>query len=124
MTEPPVDRSRLLGRDYFVVHSIPTPGTTASDIERLLDEHLRWLLALERTGVVLLSGPLLSGPNVTPGSGLTVLRADDEAAASAIAAGDPFVVNGIRSFEIWQWRVNEGSVTVRVSLGTRSVDWF
>lgn len=124
MTEPPVDRSRLLGRDYFVVHSIPTPGTTASDIERLLDEHLRWLLALERTGVVLLSGPLLSGPNVTPGSGLTVLRADDEAAASAIASRDPFVVNGIRLFEIWQWRVNEGSVTVRVSLGTRSVDWF
>ncbi|HVQ93804.1 MAG TPA: YciI family protein [Mycobacteriales bacterium] len=120
---PPVDPSRLLGRDYWLVLSTPEAGTTAAAVEALVPEHIGWLLGLERDGVLFLSGPLLSGPGTGPGSGVTVLRAADEEAARQIAAADPFVHAGLRRFELYRWRLNEGSVSVRVSLGTGAYEW-
>ncbi len=73
--------------------------------------------------MVLASGPLLSGPGAGPGSGVTIIRADSEEAARKIAAGDPFVRHGLRTFEVYRWRLNEGSIGVRVSLGTGTFDW-
>lgn len=122
-TASAVDRSRLLGRDYWLALSTPAAGTDLAAIEAHIEEHLAWLLNLEREGVLVLSGPLLSGPGTGPGSGVTVLRADDEAAAQAIAAGDPFVVAGLRTFTLHRWRVNEGTVSVRMSLGTGTFEW-
>lgn len=119
----PVDRSRMLGQEYWLVRSIPAAGTTAADIEQLVDAHLAWLLGLERTGELLLSGPLVAGSGVGPGSGVTVLRADTEDAARTIAAADPFVRAGLRTFELWRWRLNEGAVTVQLSLGTGRYRW-
>lgn len=54
---------------------------------------------------------------------MTVLRAGDEETARRIAAEDPFVRAGLRTFEVYRWRVNEGSVGVRVSLGTGGYEW-
>src|SRR5262249_35012779 len=95
------DRSALLGRDYWLVVFTPGPATTAADIEEHLDAHLAWLLKLETDGIVFLSGPLTSGPDTGPGSGLTVLRADSAEAASALARTDPFVMAGLRTFEVF-----------------------
>ena len=85
--------------------------------------HIAWLLTLERDGTLFLSGPLLSGPGTGPGSGVTVLRAGSEEAARQIASADPFVQAGLRTFTVHQWRLNEGSVSVRLSLGTGAYDW-
>jgi hypothetical protein len=52
-----------------------------------------------------------------------VLRAATAADAAAIAATDPFVRAGLRTFEVFGWRVNEGAVSVRFSLGTGSYAW-
>lgn len=117
------DLARLLGRDYWLVLSTPREGTSQADIESLVGSHVAWLLGLERSGVLLVSGPLRSGPGVGPGSGVTVLRAPDEATARALAAEDPFVVGGLRTFEVFGWRLNEGSISVRLSLGTGAYDW-
>ena len=73
--------------------------------------------------MLFLSGPLLSGPGTGPGSGMTVLRAADEDEAGSIAANDPFAVKGLRTFTVHRWRLNEGSVGVRLSLGTATYDW-
>lgn len=113
----------LLGRDYWLVLSTPEPTCTAADVAEHLHEHLAWLLALEADGVLFLSGPLLEGPGTGPGSGVTVLRAPDAAAAAALAAADPFVVAGLRTPAVHRWRVNEGSVGVTVSLGTGRYSW-
>jgi hypothetical protein len=40
-----------------------------------------------------------------------------------IAAGDPFVQAGLRAFSVYRWPLNEGSVSVRVSLGTGTYEW-
>ncbi|MEU2035481.1 YciI family protein [Nocardia amamiensis] len=117
------DLSRLLGRDYWVVTSTPADGTTAEDIAALAPAHIAWLLDLEERHLVFLSGPLVSGPGARPGSGVTVLRASDEAEASAIASADPFVTAGLRTFVVHQWRLNEGSVSIRLSLGRGTYEW-
>lgn len=113
----------LLGRDYWLIVSRPAQSTSREDIGAAAPAHLRWLLALEAEGRVLLSGPLLDGPGVGPGSGVTVLRARDAGEASRIAARDPFVVAGLRTFDVFQWRLNEGSISVTVSLGTGRYAW-
>ncbi|MFR9768379.1 YciI family protein [Nocardia sp. SC052] len=117
------DPSLLLGRDYWMVTSTPSAGTTSEDIAALAPAHIAWLLDLEERGVVFLSGPLVSGPGTGPGSGVTVLRASDEADATAIASADPFVTAGLRSFVVHRWRLNEGSVSMRLSLGRGTYEW-
>jgi uncharacterized protein YciI len=113
----------LLARDYWLVRSQPLEETTTADIERVAGEHIEWLLKLEADGLVFLSGPLTSGPGVAPGSGITVLRAGSAAEAAKIAAADPFVTAGLRTFEVFGWRVNEGSVRIDLSLGTGRYTW-
>jgi uncharacterized protein len=119
----PAERPALLGRDYWLILSTPASGTGQADIDARAPEHIAWLLGLERDGVVFLSGPLLSGPGTGPGSGVTVLRADSQDQAGAIAAKDPFVLAGLRTFTVHRWRLNEGSISVRLSLGTATYDW-
>ena len=119
----PVDLSRLLARDYWLIVSTPAAGTDRAAIEAHVEKHVAWLLDLEREGVLFVSGPLLSGPGVGPGSGVTVIRAADEDAARVIAGADPFVLAGLRTFEVYRWRLNEGSISVRLSLGTGTYEW-
>ena len=119
----PAKLSRLLGRDYWLILSTPATGTDQAAIDSCVGEHVRWLLGLEREDVLFLSGPLLSGPGTGPGSGATLIRAGDEDAARSIAAGDPFVLAGLRTFTVHRWRLNEGSIGVRISLGTATYDW-
>ena len=122
-SETPSVRPGLLGADYWLLLSTPLPGTDAAAVAAVVDEHIAWLLELERTGVLFVSGPLLAGPGVGPGSGVTVLRAADEDTARRIAAEDPFVKAGLRTFDVYHWRLNEGSVSVRVPLGTGTYEW-
>jgi uncharacterized protein YciI len=121
--EDRVDLARLLGRDYWLIRSIPNAGTDQAAVAARVEEHVGWLLGLEEQGVLLASGPLLSGPGTGPGSGVTIVRAADEETARKIADGDPFVRHGLRTFELYRWRLNEGSVGVRISLGTGTYDW-
>jgi uncharacterized protein len=116
----PVERSAMLGAQLWVVRWTPCEGVTAADVEAALDAHLEWMLGLEAAGYVVASGPLTSGPGVAPGAGLTVLRASTEQEAVALAAQDPFVAKGLRTFDVFGWQVMEGALTVRVSFGTTS----
>ncbi len=116
-------RPVLLGRDYWLVLSTPLADTGQEAIDAHAGEHIAWLMGLEQDGVLFLSGPLLSGPGTGPGSGVTVLRAADQGEAESIAARDPFVLAGLRTFTVHRWRLNEGSIGVRLSLGTGRYDW-
>lgn len=112
----------FLAQDYWVVLWRPAATTTADDVAAHVDAHLAWMLDLEREGHVLASGPLLDGlldgRPVAPGAGLTVLRAADAGAAAALAAQDPFVTAGLRTFDVLRWRLMEGALSLRISFGT------
>ncbi len=119
----PAQPPPLLGHDYWLVLSTPVAGTGQQAIDARAGEHVAWLLGLEQDGVLFLSGPLLSGPGTGPGSGVTVLRAAGQDEAESIASRDPFVLAGLRTFTVHRWRLNEGSIGVRLSLGAGRYDW-
>ena len=119
----PAGPPRLLGRDYWLILSTPVAGTSQADIDACAPEHIAWLLGLERDGVLFLSGPLLSGPGTGPGSGVTSCAPRTQDEAGSIAAKDPFAVAGLRTFTVHRWRLNEGSIGVRLSLGAATYDW-
>ena len=80
------------------------------------------MIGLEKRGLVFASGPLADGGGPPTGHGLTVLRAKDAGEARALAEADPFFINGVRSFEIKEWTVMEGTLGVRVNLSDQTIE--
>jgi uncharacterized protein YciI len=89
-----------------------------ADLKAHLPEHLRYMIALEKDGKLFASGPFDMGVS---GDGMTILRVDTAEEARAIAERDPFVVNEIRTFEIREWTLMEGSFGINVNYSDRSV---
>lgn len=85
-----------------------------------LDEHLDYMIDLEKRGVLFASGPLFGPGRAMTGKGLTILRASSLEEARAIAAADPFNARGYRTFEVHEWQLNEGSFTVTVRYSDQS----
>jgi hypothetical protein len=111
---------KMLRKKLYVLLS--TPRVAAEKLTPLLAAHLDYMVGLEKRGVVFASGPLSDGDGPPSGHGLTVLRAASAAEARAIAEADPFFVNGLRSFELKQWTVMEGTLGLRVNLSDQSVE--
>jgi uncharacterized protein len=90
-----------------------------ADLAPLLPQHLEYMIAIEKDGKMLASGPLDFGRS---SDGMTILRVDSEAEAREIASNDPFVKNGVRSFTMREWLVMEGSFSMRVNFSDRSIE--
>jgi uncharacterized protein YciI len=110
----------MLRKKLFVVLS--QPSATPEKLKALLPAHLEYMIGLEKRGVLFASGPLSDGAGPPSGAGLTVLRVANAREARKIAKADPFVVNGLRSFELKEWTVMEGSLGLRVRLSDQSVE--
>ena len=118
----PSDASALLARMlkkplYLMIRTFTVPER----VPELLAEHLTYMLKLEAEGVLFASGPTHDASEQPTGS-VTVLRADSFGAARALAELDPFVREGILTYSLHRWTLMEGSLQVRVSLGTGRFD--
>ena len=82
----------------------------------------RDLIKLEQRGLVFASGPLADGEGPPSGHGLTVLRAKSTAEARALAEADPFFINGLRTFELKEWTIMEGTLGLSVNLSDQSIE--
>jgi uncharacterized protein len=51
-----------------------------------------------------------------------VLRTATMDEARALAEADPFVANGLRTFEIKEWTIMEGTLGLRVNLSDQSIE--
>ena len=111
---------KMLRRTLYVVLS--RGGATPDQLGKVLPQHLEYMIGLEKKGVLFASGPLSTAPGAPLGDGLTVLRASSSDEARAIAAADPFVVNGLRSFEVRAWTVMEGSFGVTLNFSDRTME--
>jgi uncharacterized protein len=113
---------RMLRKKLYVLLSKPL--VAPDKLQPFLLAHLEYMVSLEKRGSVFASGPLADGEGGGPptGLGLTVLRAKDAAEARALAEGDPFFKNGLRSFELKEWTVMEGTLELRVNLSDQSVE--
>jgi uncharacterized protein YciI len=87
------------------------------DVTPYLADHLQYMIELERAGKLFASGPL---GDPSKADGMTIVRAADEDEVRRIAAKDPFVIHGIRTFKIVPWTVMEGSLSVTVNFSDQT----
>ena len=123
MTVPTQDRIReltqqMLRKTLYVVLS--KGNASAEQIGALLPQHLEYMIGLERKGVLFASGPFSVAPGQPVGDGLTILRAASADEAREIASADPFVANKLRTFEVREWTLMEGSIGVTLKFSDRS----
>ena len=110
----------MLRKKLFVILS--KGGATPDQIGALLPQHLEYMIGLEKTGVLFASGPLADAEGKTRGDGLTIVRAASATDARKIAEQDPFVVNMLRTFELREWTVMEGSLGIKINLSDQSLE--
>jgi len=111
---------RMLRKKLFVVLS--KGGARPEQIAALLPQHLEYMIGLEKQGLLFASGPLSAAPGAAAGDGLTILRAANADEARKIASTDPFVVNKLRTFEIREWTVMEGSLGVKINFSDQTLE--
>jgi uncharacterized protein YciI len=110
----------MLRKKLFIILS--KGGATPDQIGALLPQHLEYMIGLEKTGVLFASGPLADAEGTTRGDGLTIVRAASATDARKIAEQDPFVVNKLRTFELREWTVMEGSLGIKINLSDQSLE--
>jgi uncharacterized protein len=110
---------KMLRKKLFVVLSAPKAGP--DQIVATLPAHLDYMIGLEKAGVLFASGPFADADGQSRGHGMTILRTGTIEEARKIAEADPFVVNGLRTFEVREWTLMEGSFGVRVNFSDQSV---
>jgi uncharacterized protein len=74
-----------------------------ADVEafrRVVPEHVAYMEELHRRGVLIAGGPFRDGLG-----GMLLIEANDEAAAHAIAAADPFIIRGVERYTLRAWEV-------------------
>jgi uncharacterized protein YciI len=111
---------RMLRKKLYVL--ISKPLVAPEKLKPLLATHLDYMIDLERRGLLFASGPLTEAGGAASGHGLTILRVKDAAEARRIAEAEPFFAQGLRTFELKEWTVMEGTLGVRVNLSDQSVE--
>jgi uncharacterized protein YciI len=111
---------KMLRRKFYAILSKASP--TPEKLKALLPAHLEYMISLEKRGLLFASGPLADGDGPPTGAGLTVLRVASAREARALAEADPFVANGLRTFEIKEWTIMEGTLGLRINLSDQSVE--
>jgi len=109
-----------LALELYVV--VSTPVAPPEKLQAVLPDHLAFQAEQEQQGSLVMAGPLSdSSGEQMQGTGMIVYRAESLEAATAITEADPMHKQGIRSFEIKRWLVNEGSFTINIKLSAQSV---
>ena len=111
---------KMWRRKFYAVLS--QASATPEKLKTLLPAHLEYMIDLERRGVLFASGPLADGEGPPSGAGLTILRAASAREARELAEADPFVSSGLRTFQIKEWTVMEGTMGLRINFSDQSVE--
>jgi len=111
---------KMLRRKLYAVLS--QSSSAPEKLKPLLPAHLEYMIGLEKRGLLFASGPLSDGAGPPSGAGLTILRAASAEEARALAEADPFVTNGLRTYELKEWTIMEGSLGLKVNLSDQSIE--
>jgi uncharacterized protein YciI len=112
---------KMLRKKLYVL--ISKPIAPPENFKPFLSAHLEYIIGLEKRGLIFASGPLSDGQAGPPtGEGMTIVRAKDADEARALGEGDPFFVAGLRSFDLKEWTVMEGTLSLKVNLSDQSVE--
>ena len=120
-----IDNARaegLAAREYFIVFTEPKGDRLA--VQRHLKPHLDYQRDLEKRGIIVAAGPLSdeNGEEWT-GKGMIIYRAANITEARRIADADPMHRDGVRTYKIIPWLMNEGSFTLKISLAAQKIEF-
>jgi hypothetical protein len=101
----------LLHRTFFV--SLSEPVAPPDEILPHIPDHLRHLVAMEKSGVLLASGPFIEAGQVGLRS-MMIIRAKGLAEARRIVEEEPLHKLGLRRFTIEEWQLNQGRISVQI----------
>jgi uncharacterized protein len=86
--------------------------TSLTDITGAFPEHKQWVADQEAAGRIVVAGPFLTDDLSWDGDGLIVFRLESADEAERLARQDPMHAQGLRTFQIVAWQLNEGSVRI------------
>ncbi len=109
-----------LACEMFV--AISTPAKPPEMVKAVLPEHLAYQAQLEQAGALAFAGPLSdeSGEHME-GTGMIIYRAASLEEAKSLANADPMHAQGLRTYTLRRWLINEGSMQLNVKLSAQSV---
>jgi uncharacterized protein YciI len=96
MNQEPVDT----GEDICYVILLSPTAQDRRDMG-IIRGHVKHLQELERSGQLVLCGPFSDSPG-----GMVIIRAASRGEAADIAERDPYVISGIRSYELRTWSLS------------------
>jgi uncharacterized protein YciI len=113
-------KQKLLAKQLYLVMSAPIDGLES--VLEVADEHIDYQRDLEERGIMFAAGPLATiDEQHWEGEGAFFYRADNFAAAKAIADADPMHRKGARRYEIRLWLLNEGNLGIDVLLSQNAL---
>lgn len=99
------------------LYVVTSKATSLDAVKVNLAEHRAYLRTLEEKDVLFGAGPLWTDDGqYFEGDGMLIYRASSVEEATAIAQADPMHASGARTFTIRPWLLNDGSITIRVTL--------
>lgn len=109
-----------LAFELYLVES--TPAMPPEQMLAILPEHLAYQGEMEEQGKLFLAGPLsdATGEEMS-GGGMIIYNAASLEDAIQITENDPMHKKGGRTFTIRRWLINEGSLSLNVSLSAQKV---
>lgn len=111
-----------LAMELYVVES--TPMSTPDALKAALPDHLAYQSEQEAAGSLFLAGPMSDATGEEmKGNGLIIYRAASMDDAIKLAEADPMHRRGVRSYTIRKWLINEGSLSLGVSLSKQSLSF-
>lgn len=103
-----------LRMQLYVVTSI---AKSLDAVKQNLPDHRAYLRELENKNILFGAGPLWTDDGqYFEGDGLLIYRANSVEEAHQLAQADPMHKNNAREFTIRPWLLNDGSITIRVTL--------
>jgi uncharacterized protein YciI len=99
------------------LYVVTSTASSLDAVKQNLAEHRAYLRSLEEQNVLFGAGPLWTEDGqYFEGDGMLIYRAASVEEATAIAQDDPMHRSGARTFKIRPWLLNDGSITIRVTL--------
>ena len=89
---------------FFTIYKTPKRDEfTTAEVLPILHAHTAYFKELGADGKCLMAGPFIDQINNELGAGCYVFAAETEAEARKLAEADPFFVEGIYDYKIYEW---------------------
>lgn len=106
---------QVLGMKLWVIMTRPVPD--APPMPEIGDAHMQHQFKLEKEGIMFGAGPYTDAEGNNIG-GMIIIRAANKEEAIRIADSDPMHINGLRTYSLYQWKVNEGHLGIFLDYST------